>query len=364
MKEIKSISWGVINDYIKEGLLIKNKHPIYDIWILNYSQTCQFDKKWDDVTLLSRGLVVDGDGNIVARCFPKFFNYEELINDPKLGEIPYGESFEVYEKVDGSLIIMFYYNNEWIFASRGSFISEQAMKAKEIFNEKYNFLISGFEKTKTYLFEVLYKENRIVVNYGDDERLVLLGIIHTDTGQETSLKDLAELDFNYYGKSFIVKQYHGICDISEIREKLENDSDEGVVVRFSSGFRMKVKWKEYCRLHKIVTNISSKDIWEYLRTGKSIAPLLEKVPDEFFEWVQTIISNLNEEYNYIELQSLKIFWKIYVCDANTMRKDFALEAKESKYSGILFKMYEGKEYSDLIWKMIKPEYKQPFKSEK
>ena len=75
---------NILNDYIERGLLIKNSHPTLPIDIYNYSRECQFSEAWDEITLNMRGTVLDREGNIVARTFPKFFNMEEH----KPGEIP------------------------------------------------------------------------------------------------------------------------------------------------------------------------------------------------------------------------------------------------------------------------------------
>jgi RNA ligase len=85
---------------------------------------------------------------VVAKPFPKFFNMEELSDS----EIP-NESFEVFEKMDGSCIICFYYNDEWICATRGSFISEQAIMANKLL-QKYP--IEKLDKNNTYIFEIIY----------------------------------------------------------------------------------------------------------------------------------------------------------------------------------------------------------------
>ena len=104
-----------------------------------------------------RGLVLDSDGNVVAKPFKKFFNLEELTP----GQIP-NEPFEVFEKMDGSLGILFNYKGEWILATKGSFISEQAVKGMQILKKyKYERLLEGY----TYLFEIIYSENRIVCQY-------------------------------------------------------------------------------------------------------------------------------------------------------------------------------------------------------
>ena len=55
--------------------------------------------------------------------FNKFFNMEE--HQPE--EIP-NETFEVFEKLDGSLGILFWYQGQWILATKGSFTSDQAIR--------------------------------------------------------------------------------------------------------------------------------------------------------------------------------------------------------------------------------------------
>ena len=110
---------------ISDGYVNVQKHPKYDLLIYNYSHKCQFDQKWNEITKLCRGLILDKDYNIITRPFTKFFNYEELDSN----FIPWASSDYVYvqEKIDGSLGILFYYN-EWILATRGSFTSDQAIR--------------------------------------------------------------------------------------------------------------------------------------------------------------------------------------------------------------------------------------------
>lgn len=169
---LKRIDWNVINDYLERNLLISQKHPTKDLWILNYSKTTQYGRLWDEITLACRGLVVNGAGTIVARPFTKFFNKEEheafvnveglfddngdiaYLDSNVVGTIPTDLAFEVFEKMDGSLGLLFYYDGEWIFASRGSFTSEQAVEGRKIL-EKYQNL-DKLNKGYTYLFEIIY----------------------------------------------------------------------------------------------------------------------------------------------------------------------------------------------------------------
>ena len=119
-------------DYVDMGSVVMQNHPTLPISIYNYSRECQYKGLWDDITMNCRGLILDIEGNVIAKPFPKFFNYEEHIaENSKLPPIP-NETFEVYEKMDGSLGIIFHYEGEWLIATRGSFTSEQAIKGKEM----------------------------------------------------------------------------------------------------------------------------------------------------------------------------------------------------------------------------------------
>ncbi|MFW6246977.1 MAG: T4 RnlA family RNA ligase, partial [bacterium] len=275
MELLLKVDWNVLNTYIENKKIVANKHPEYDIWILNYSKDTQFERAWDIYTLSCRGLIVDADGNVLARPYMKFFNYEEVIDT-----VDMNRPFEAYEKMDGSLVILFYYAKEqkWIVASRGSFISDQAVMANKIVEDKIDTLL--LSSAHTYVFELISKFNRIVVNYGDIEDLILLGMIETDSGVETSYD---EMNMEHSNHMSIVKRHFKYDDVVSVTDLklLEEDNREGFVVRFEDGERIKIKFDEYCRLHRIVTNVSNKSVWEHLMTGQDFGELLERVPDEF-----------------------------------------------------------------------------------
>jgi RNA ligase len=342
---------------VDEGYLIMNKHPEEDLFILNYSKTAQYEQYWNEYTLMCRGLVVDVDFNVVARPFGKFFNLEEH----NKSEIPSDLPFEAFEKMDGSLGILFNYNNEWRMATRGSFESEQAIKANNMLVEWFDGFLDWLDEGKTYLFEIIYPENRIVVDYGNDEDLVLLAVIDTKTGEELSHEEMNEK----YEKHFtIVKKYDVSTDVRELKN-LEEDNREGFVIKYSNGFRVKVKFSEYVRLHRILTNVSSKSIWETLKNGDGLDDIVDAVPDEFFNWVKETKRGFLEKYMEIERDALKEFHRIYIIERRTLKKDFAMMAKDHELSGLLFNLYDGRiDYSDKIWKMLKPKYEKPFADDK
>lgn len=200
--------------------------------------------------------------------------------------------------------------------------------------------------------------NRIVVDYGDMEDLILLSVIDTKTGFELSYEDLV----SKYSKYFTIVKRHKIENINNLNElkELEEENREGFVVRFSNGFRVKVKFNEYIRLHGILTNVSNLTVWEHLKNNYDFDELFNRVPDEFYNWLTKTINKLKNEYYYVERQALLEFVRIYHVNNITNRSEFAEEAKLSDYRAILFKLYDKRPYDEIIWKMIRPTYSKPF----
>ena len=61
-----------LQDYVNQKLIFENVHPKDStLRIYNYTQNTQFKKRWDDVTLNARGLIVH-DGQIISEAHPSF----------------------------------------------------------------------------------------------------------------------------------------------------------------------------------------------------------------------------------------------------------------------------------------------------
>jgi RNA ligase len=348
-----------LNKYYEDGLLYKQVHPTLPLTIWNYSESVQYEKKWDEVTIQTRGLVTDNEGNVVAIPFKKFFNIEENKHTPT-------KEFDVYEKMDGSLGILFNYKGEWVLSTRGSFTSPQSVKGTELL-QKYDY--NRLNPDYTYLFEILYKNNRIVVDYGDFEDLVLLGMIHTQSGYEVNIHSgndedirfknlLNNLGFN------IVKKYDGISDYTDLKQSIA-DNKEGFVIRFSNGDRMKIKGEEYLRLHKIMTNLSTTGVWEVLSNGGKMEDYLKDVPDEFYKKVKMYVQSLNYgHYQYSEyagkIHDYFRYGKYNDNEKEHSKKEFAEHLERNKIhpkvKSICFAMWDKKPYDNIIWKYLKPKF--------
>lgn len=336
-----NVDLKTLRKYEEKKLIKSQVHPSLNLIVWGYTQKCQ-SEGFDDVTKICRGLITSPTGKIVSRPFDKFFNWEEH-NSPNLQDIPKNEKFVAYDKADGSLGISYPVPNGYALATRGSFVSEQSKYGTFMLNDT-SFFKEGF----TYLFEIIYPENRIVVDYGGEKKLILLGARNIETGE---IVPADKINQNYYETPKIIKDF-----------KKPRDNSEGVVLYFESGFMVKVKYDEYVRLHRLVTGVTSRRIWDLLRNGEDTKELLNRVPEEFEKWVKETIKDLKTKYDVIEVGSLS---GLGIVKKLETRKDQAIEIMKNhkQLSSIIFAMLDNKPYDQIIWKMLKPKAESPFRED-
>jgi RNA ligase len=317
---------------VADGWLRSQRHPDADLWIYNYTEKTQYEKHWIPETLVCRGLILDQAGRIIARPFSKFFNY----GDPQVPRIP-DEPFIVMEKMDGSLGILYYLDGlPWI-ATRSSFTSTQAIEGTAMIREQQIERPGGV----TPLFEIVYPSNRIVVDYGDRRELILLAAICHETGLDRPLP-------SYSGP--VVRRY-GQIEIDSLAAE-EEPNREGFVVVFESGLRVKIKFAEYLRLHKIVTGVSARMIWESMRDGDDLDGLLVDLPQEIGRWVSETRASIQAAFEDELGRACSVFKRR---PAGTDRKTIAQYfAGSEANTAVLFRMLDEKPFHDPIWKAIRP----------
>jgi len=341
-------SYDLLPGLVDEGLLTMREHPEEPgLQIYNYTARCAYEDAWTPETLACRGLILDSYGNIVARPFRKFFNLSQhLPESSPLPRLPIGDPFLAYEKLDGSLGISYRMGYEVRIATRGSFDSEQARWATAWWRRFGSEIPDG----QTWLFEIIYPGNRIVVDYGDRAELVLLAVIDNASGLDLPLPE--------WGGA-TARRYDAATIDDLLAQTEERKNFEGYVLLFpSTGQRVKVKLDEYVRLHRLLTGCSSRTIWELLSTGVGLAEVLDHVPDEFYAGVRAQERGLREAYGAIEGECKRLMENPIV--ASPVRRDIAEYFKQHTHPAVLFKMLDGRDYAQLIWKAIRPEYSRPF----
>lgn len=382
---------------IDGGWITRKTHPTLPLSIYTYSRACQYDRHWTPATIRCRGLVVDDtDGRIVAHCLPKFFNHAEHGQGHDHAPALPDEPFEIFDKEDGSLGIVFHYAGAWRVASKGSFISEQAQWAQQWIDAHDT---AALTPGHTYLAEILYPENRIVVNNGERRTLVLLAVYGPD-GAESPLWKHRE-DWRALGgdivRSWPALPLPELVRLAALNEKLDGSaatgSDaEGWVIRFASGVRAKIKIAEYVRLHKVLTVVNARDIWRALavtvlgpnveakRTAQALncsaaeieamrqvanplEAILDNVPDEFDQWVRGICAELTAHVEALELEIEDAF-----TERSHLRGDRAAFARsvaglDPTVRAAMFLRLDGKDLALHIWRNVKPDTVTPFRDD-
>jgi RNA ligase len=354
---------------VEQGYLTYQVHPNGRLAVLNYTHKTTTKEHWIPATLACRGLIIDREsGAVVARPFPKFFNVGE-----RMSQVP-DEPFEIYEKLDGSLGIAYHDGERWAIATRGSFRSEQAIAATELLHSKYPGVLRWMFPEVTYLFEIILPWNRIVVDYGGVEELVLLASINTKHGIETKpqYSDVS------YGTNLRAVATHPHTDLEALLSE-DRPNAEGYVLRFASGLRLKVKHETYRRLHRLLTGTSTKAIWEILRDGGTPESLRGwyLAPTEWTDWAMAHAETLRSEYEAIRKQSFRdwaqvktmlrcenvVFARAVIAFNPTYRALAASFIKRMNYPSVLFAMLDNKPYDHIIWGMLKPAGARPWKNE-
>ncbi|MFF7881026.1 RNA ligase [Streptomyces sp. NPDC020794] len=356
---------------IEAGHVTRKTHPTLPLSILTYTRECQYGHIWTPVTMRCRGLIADDKtGAVVALPFPKIFVTAMHGVHDFAPPLP-AEPFEIFEKADGSLIIVFHYDGRWHAASKGSFISEQAQWAQAVLDAAD---ISGLDTELTYLAEAIYPGNRIVVNYGQREDLVLLAAYRPADGTEEPLSAVAP-HWKQIGP--VVRSWglrDGIAELEQLAAAsttldgatVSGTDEEGYVIRYASGVRAKVKLSAYLTLHKLFTGTNERTIWEVLASGQDPAVLFDQVPDEFADWARAIADQLRAEHARIVREATAAHADVIAAlPADPDRKTFALEAVKSPHRSALFLIHDGRDtaVSDWAWKQIKPRGDKPFKND-
>lgn len=245
---------------LNEAFGIKVKlYPEDKLAVLNYDQI--ESPKTNKIVMECRGLILDYDLNVVCRPFDRFFNYGEAGTD----DYDFAD-YTFHQKKDGSLIKVYYWNDSWRIATRGTAFAESDVGGHGITFEQLTLRAAGckdmveFQEAcirsdlyvgTTYLFELTAIENRVVTRYHVPE-LTLLACRNNSNGWfcDTSIYEAGPIDFwvSNIQESFTLEE---AIEASKTLGNLE----EGFVGYDMFGVpRIKIKSPMYVQIHHIRDN--------------------------------------------------------------------------------------------------------------
>lgn len=357
------------------------------LWILNYTNKAMFDQNWCEEVRKCRGLIIHreidepwSESRIIARPVPKFFNLQET---PETCEknlppcIP-----EVSEKMDGQLGLLWRWEDPSTglkhagIATRGSFESEGAVFATQKLQKLIKYgAIDEFPQGWTPHFEIIAKHLRIVVDY-PYEGIVLLLMVDNKTGEEAPRSVVEDVchriaAYSQDGRPWIrlVEShdldfpdclFRGAMPSADGSEK----NREGFVLTYyrpyDSPLKVKVKFEEYRRLHRLLTGVTPQQLWFALSN-----PLFQwtegELPAHFRQWSQAWRDKL-----YGQFQS-KLF-EVFICmaselflNAQTIGRRAMIEALQHlagdpAVRSSVMSIYDGKGFQAhrTLWESIRP----------
>ena len=294
-----------------------------------------------------RGIILENK-TLEPVCIPffKFGNYGE-------GYVPEIDwnSATTQEKVDGSLIKVWFHNEKWRVSTNGTIdayncdigqvdllrLSCPYGSFGELFDkakEKANLDFSVLNKDCTYMFELVSPYNKVVVPYKSEE------IYHIGTRNNTTKE---ELNVNIGVKKPKVYALNTLEDCLNSANELPY-SEEGYVVVDKYWNRIKIKSPQYVAVHHIKNNgevniasivqlVRNNELGEFLTYFPEFATNVNIIKGK----IENIIKGLYEGLN--EIKDL-IF---------ETQKDFALKVKDKPFSGFYFCWNKDKELTPETW---------------
>jgi RNA ligase len=318
------------------GLVETREHPAGGLLLLNYTERCQYERAWDDVTVWCRGLIIDTRAwEVAALPLAKFFNVGER-PESSIESLPQ-EPFAVYEKLDGSLGITYRLEGKLVLATRGAFTSREALQGTKYLQQLAQ--VDSIPESFTCLFEVICQHHRRVSSY-DFEGLALLAVIDRRTGAELSWSEVQTWADRLGCRTPAAYPFGTLAEVLQSRSKLPAKM-EGYVIRFASGLRVKAKGDAYLELQKRAAQLSEERILQELARGE-IEPFLQQVPEEFRADVQSMISELKGRALALETQIRTSF---QTAPNENNRKAFAAWVQSNVPSdrrSAFFQLYDGK----------------------
>ena len=269
-------------NFQKIGNLVQGNYSDIDVW----------QSRWTEDACAWRGKIIDIKNSIIlAHPFDKFWNLgEHTATFKKCSNLFNSTSSVIWEKLDGTLIIIWYGENGWQFATRGCLHysgKEDHLNfpklAREVLNEvspKWKFLPAS----QTYMFELIHPDNRIVTDYGKRRDMVLTGI-RADNCNESPHSVLKYYE-NIY--DFHIPKIVKFNDFDYFMQYVDNYHDlmisEGFVITFENAtevlYRVKIKTEQYRIIKRIINGSTPKNMLPKFQNN-TFLEFIRECPPEF-----------------------------------------------------------------------------------
>jgi hypothetical protein len=277
-----------------------------------------------------RGLILDEsrDWEVVSRPFDKFFNYGEA----HAASMDWNTS-RVYEKLDGSLMTLYWYAGAWQIASNGTPDASGPVYGHrgtfaDLFWETFHACGHSLDGPRRpnpgycFMFEMMTPFNRVIVPH-QAARVVLIGARDLKSGAEVAIENLAQHGWDAV-RSFPLTS---IDDCLRLCTEINPMEQEGYVVCDDKFNRVKVKSPQYVALTHMKEETTGRRMLDLIRRNES---------SEFLSY----FPEMRPTYDAVLANYLAVIGESEKCYASIAgiadQKEFAFEALKTKVSSSLF----------------------------
>lgn len=344
----KYLSAGkTIDDLVEEFKLEIARHPSLPLVILNYSQT-ESKPKSHPIIRECRNLIINTSGFLVSKSFSRFFNLGE---EPEITGKFNWENFSCLEKVDGSLINLFYYDRQWKGTTRGSWglqnmgefipYTWRDMMLMGMGLDSWDSLNGHLDPNLSYICELCSPYNQ-VIKYHEKPKIYLLTCFRGEN--EVSWKELEGIKEKTSHLFVFPAKYgfHSMENVLSYVNNLTDPTDEGLVC-CDGNLRVKVKNKDYVALAALKGNgvfiNHPKYLIQYVLKGN------DNEVEIYFPHVTPFLNEVREKLKDAEEKLLKLFDDY----GHLEKKEFALAIKDKHplYT-FCFTMKQGKSIKQIF----------------
>ena len=218
------------------------------------------------------------------------------------------------------------------------------------------YLPNPLPTEESRIYEIIFPENRIVLDYKGKRENIFLGVVDHKTG----LIVWRATSYNAYE----------IMTLGDALALPIPEGEEGYVLDIldddlNTIDHLKLKGDWYVRMHAAIFGLTEKRVWEAWSLGQD--HYFEELPDELQGWALAVAHRLDSEYAALGLKLREAFDAIRISQKwERDRKGFAIAVMKgyAELSGGLFAMWDGddEKYMNWIDKKVKPQGHVPYSS--
>jgi T4 RnlA family RNA ligase len=259
-----------------------------ELIIFKYGAEVSFYDLWNEFYMECRGVIIDlHEIELVASPYRKFFNFNEKpsTSAERIAQLlQEAVEISIKNKEDGSMVSVTKYKDQIIVATPGSMESSQAIWAKEFLSKHHSNFLEDMPRFVTFIFEAIYPENRIVIDYHGEEKMVLTNMRSTLNGSyfEDSIVEMFGLMYKIPTPDSENKSLSVLLEEAKNKDLHPADKKEGWVFTVKTRkekIMFKLKCEDYCVIHRVMGVANSpKVVFEQI-ANDTFDDFISKVPD-------------------------------------------------------------------------------------